>query len=166
MKTYSEHAGKEPFNWRIALSVPDISDYEWAKLSTRSQSWTTCACGNQCYIIPRRTDNAAPIDKVLSLLGGNEGFHGAIKDKNAKLALVFLDMIEKRSSELIQEIVPVYSKSLRQRVIDLDKKTRQDSKDMTARHRFERAELKKEAVIAKKKLDDEIETFRKRFGDL
>lgn len=100
MKTYAEKKGEEKFDWHKALSEKDI---DWDFLKKKAVSWVTCACGNQCSIIPRNDDDV-PIDATLTRLGGEGGFYGAIKNKNAKLALDLLALIELRSKQLIDEI--------------------------------------------------------------
>ena len=66
-----------------------------------SSSWVTCACGNQCAIIPRDT-NGEPTDEDLSDLGYD--FHHRIDDGEYTEALKVLELIEKRSLTLIKEI--------------------------------------------------------------
>ena len=101
--TYSEDQGKEAFDWNKALSVENISGKTWDELAQKAGDWVTCACGNQCAIIPRYEDGE-PKDKVLSLLGSAEGFYGAIKDRDKKYAIELLEMIELRSAVLIKRL--------------------------------------------------------------
>lgn len=102
MKRYSEQKGKQPFDWFEELSKKEISDEKWEILNLLASDWVTCACGNQCHIIPRRPDGQ-PLDEELSALGGVYGFYGAITIKDANTALDFLNQIEKRSATLIKE---------------------------------------------------------------
>jgi hypothetical protein len=105
MKTYSETVGARPFDWREFLTRDKISDSEWQEAFNRSKCWTTCACGNQCAVIPRSSDTGRPDDTILATLGGDKGFHGAIIDKLKEEALHFLELIEIRSAFLIKECI-------------------------------------------------------------
>lgn len=98
MKTYNEVKNEKPVNWYEELNKENI---DWEKLLNLSHSWVTCACGNQCDIIPRREDGA-PKDIALKHLGYN--FFYAVADKNKEKCLEILNRIEKRSSELINYI--------------------------------------------------------------
>jgi hypothetical protein len=66
---------------------------------TLASKWTTCACGNQCDIIPRTVDGR-PIDATLTHLGIL--FPRTIEDGNYDGALSILDQIEARSAVLIK----------------------------------------------------------------
>lgn len=103
MKTYAEKEGSKPFDWFEFLNRKTFVESEWNMAERLSASWTTCACGNQCWIIPRK-ENGEPCDDKLVDLGGVGGFHGAIKDRNPKKAISFLKKIEKRSQILINQI--------------------------------------------------------------
>lgn len=72
------------------------------KLEFKAQDWVTCACGNQCSIIPRDRWNGHPLDPQLFILGGDFFMH--IDNRNYAKAAVTLMEIEARSSELITEI--------------------------------------------------------------
>lgn len=100
MKTYAELNETEPFNWFEALNAKDI---DWVELGNKASSWVTCACGNQCDIIPRKY-NGQPADTILAALGGRDGFYGAVKNKNRIDALYYLEAIEQRSAFLINKI--------------------------------------------------------------
>lgn len=65
----------------------------------QSLHWVTCACGNQCSIIPRY-ENGAPRDFELSNLGSN--FYINVSERNYEQAEKTLAKIEIRSSELIK----------------------------------------------------------------
>ncbi len=165
LPTYSEKSGKEPFNWFKALSVPSISFSDWKNLIDRSRQWTTCACGNQCYIIPRDS-TGRPIDKILAMLGGDNGFHGAIRANEAEQALYFLKLIEARSAELIEKNIPDYRAALRKKVIDTDAEVRKSVKDIAARHRLERKNLNEFNTKKKGDLAKELSQFEAKFGKL
>lgn len=100
--TYAEAQGAKPFDWWAALNdPPEAGSIEHGDLCDLSEEWVTCACGNQCDIIPR--DNVgAPYDYRLDILGRN--FHGCVKVANWQSAKATLSKIEARSAELIAEI--------------------------------------------------------------
>lgn len=99
-KTYVEVRGKKPFNWYKALNEKEI---DWEDLKNMASNWVTCACGNQCDVIPRDF-KGEPEDSVLSALGGHRGFYGAIIKEDVKEALCFLNLIEVYSAKLIKKI--------------------------------------------------------------
>jgi len=100
MKTYSESRGRKPFNWYKELTKINPN---WPELEEKAMDWVTCACGNQCDIIPRE-HYGMPQDYILVALGGDDGFAKAIKRKDVEGALYFLGEIEKRSAYLINQI--------------------------------------------------------------
>lgn len=81
MKKYIETKSKAPFDWHQVLSknCKDMTQKEVKKLDKLSESWVTCACGNQCAIIPRAKSHddgriqGEPLDEKLANLGGD--FH-------------------------------------------------------------------------------------------
>ena len=101
MKTFAEAKGEKPFNWYDELSQDVITSSKWGELKEKAKNWTTCACGNQCAIIPR-DGSGEPDDAILATLGGGEGFYKAIRTENKADALFWLDAIEKRSEYLIK----------------------------------------------------------------
>lgn len=82
MKKYVETKSKTPFDWVTFLSrnCKDMTEKELEKATKLSQSWVTCACGNQCAIIPRAKKDSddfkygEPLDETLGNLGSD--FHG------------------------------------------------------------------------------------------
>lgn len=101
MKTYAEAKGEAPFDWNKFLVKNRFTDGDWNSAFRLSASYVTCACGNQCEIIPR--DNAGvPDDPELKELGML--FFDAITQENPKWAKEVLEKIEKRSAELIKLI--------------------------------------------------------------
>lgn len=102
MQTYSETKGKEPFDWNEFLNRENISPNDDVDAYIRAKNWTTCACGNQCSIIPRNSEGK-PDDYILQQLGGDNGFYGAVKSKNWDEAKNFLALIEIRSAYLIRK---------------------------------------------------------------
>lgn len=100
MRTYAESKGKKPFNWFEFLERKDITDSEWVDAYTLSTNWITCACGNQCDVIPRDWVGA-PIDSYLRVLGND--FTDYMKSRDQLSAMETLHLIEKRSIELINK---------------------------------------------------------------
>jgi len=100
MITYTEMEGNKPFDWFVALNCKVVN---WNLLYILSSSWVTCACGNQCAIIPRHEENAVPKDKMLEQLGHDFSRNIRLRDKYQSLEL--LEEIEIRSTELIKEIL-------------------------------------------------------------
>ena len=95
------------FDWYKALKKRKITSSQWEDMKERSLSWVTCACGNQCAIIPRdiiphNRVPSRPLDSKLYKLG--DDFANAVIDEDVKGALGLLDAIELRSAELIAEI--------------------------------------------------------------
>lgn len=108
---------KEWFDWNKFLSqnCEEMKDliYDY-KITEKSASWVTCACGSQCAIIPR-SDDGQPMDYTLKELG--ESFHTEgimpmvekIRNENfdeanmyRKDAIGLLEQIEERSAFLIE----------------------------------------------------------------
>lgn len=123
--TYAESQGEQPFNWLAALK-PGLTYEQLLTLKNLSGSWPTCACGNQCNVIPRWTikdydENdhniyGQPKDPVLSGLGysfNNYILHARDYAKDGELEKrdlyieharrIFLE-IEQRAVELIKQI--------------------------------------------------------------
>jgi hypothetical protein len=69
-KSFAETNNQTPFDWNKALQQDpaEISEAQLAELNALSKSWVTCACGNQCHIIPRG-EAGAPEDDLLNGLG-------------------------------------------------------------------------------------------------
>lgn len=107
MKTFAETRGELPFDWNAFLNKKKHDSYDWFHAEWLAKSWVTCACGNQCHIIPRerrlrRSADGAPKDYRLLELG--KKFYGAICEKRIGEAKEILAKIEIRSAELIQFI--------------------------------------------------------------
>ncbi len=126
-KTYAETQNKPPFDWNAFFRKTKYSQLELDEATALAGSWVTCACGNQCAVIPRYGD--APTDNILRNLGVK--FVGVISAmrfwksmgnpfefaKEKKQAKKILEEIEDRSRVLIDEI---YQKELFE--IDLNRK--------------------------------------------
>lgn len=70
-RTYAETTGRAPLDWNKWLDdaiekTPDRDGLYDAVM--RAREWTTCACGNQCAIIPR-DEYGEPLDEELAALG-------------------------------------------------------------------------------------------------
>jgi hypothetical protein len=99
--TYAESVGKEPIDWHERLkSLSLIDSVTLEKWKAESCSWVTCACGNQCDVIPR--NDGVPDDPELMVLGAK--FHTYICHRKAGYAEYTLKQIEERSAELIKQI--------------------------------------------------------------
>lgn len=101
-QTYAESQGRQPFDWNQFLSTEEHTDEEWEEASWLAAEWPTCACGNQCSIIPRDYMTGKPEDMTLYCLG--MVFSNAIDGKSVQEAKEILMKIEKRSAELIAKI--------------------------------------------------------------
>lgn len=105
-KTYSETQGVPSFDWWKALNNPE--SHGTYNMAMRAKSWVTCACGNQCAIIPRHEGQRSmfwmdgePLDVKLSDLGVE--FYGAVSSGLFEDAKGVLREIEARSAVLIAE---------------------------------------------------------------
>lgn len=100
-KTFAETQGKPSFDWNLALAnPPKIDSEEHKQLVKLSGDWVTCACGNQCAIIPR-SNGLVPDDKELNELGID--FCKSICFADWPLAKYILLQIEARSTILITQ---------------------------------------------------------------
>ena len=113
--TYTESKNKPPFDWYKFLNKEKYTFDELYDKLNLSRNWVTCACGNQCSVIPRY-ENGCPIDGKLSALGIKftryiklmcnnldlDNKYSFLEFKN--LALEILGQIEERSSEILKEM--------------------------------------------------------------
>lgn len=67
-KSYAQTKGKRPFDWEEFILSPEFSIQSLEAAQNKARSWVTCACGQQCSIIPR-ADSGVPMDDVLEELG-------------------------------------------------------------------------------------------------
>jgi len=108
-KTYAETRGQAPFDWNLflekAINDPSsISDLEYGKIFHLSGTWVTCACGNQCAIIPRSISGpfyGSPVDILLNTLG--MALSQSVKAWEWLEARNILHKIGERSQVLIKE---------------------------------------------------------------
>lgn len=108
-----EETKGESFDWNEFLAKATQPDYqpdddEIVSITSKSQSWVTCACGNACNIIPRNGPNDtdedhSPKDYQLRELGIK--FYRDIKRQDWETAKNTLDAIEQRSTLLIDQMV-------------------------------------------------------------
>lgn len=129
LRTYMQaETKKRPINWNKQLdrlaTLAKISHNkrtldqqgEIHLMITQAASWVTCACGNQCEIIPRNSVGC-PEDAKLDTLGCQ--FYHDVSRLDVPKARKTLLAIEKRSLVLIKRI----------RKNELTKRTRIKSKD-------------------------------------
>lgn len=116
-QTYSESIGFNPIDWNHRLDNAGNVIVEQLRLWAvdASESWVTCACGNQCKDIPR-THTGVPFDEDLRELGYQFGHawqelaDGAAKqdkhrfDEWLATARRTLAAIESRASEILDEM--------------------------------------------------------------
>ena len=106
--TYTETKNEKPFDWNKFLNKKEITQEEWENASELSSKWVTCACGNQCDLIPRYTSKhtfdaaGRPIDRVLSELGYE--FYELIEMQNIKSSKLILAKIEQRSAYILANL--------------------------------------------------------------
>jgi hypothetical protein len=113
-KSYAESLDKKPFDWHEFLSRKAYTENELHLAYGRAISWVTCACGNQCARIPRKS-NGSPRDTELANLGVKFAnyvqlmFESANRQDSAFIvyqreARAFLAGIEARSAYLIRQL--------------------------------------------------------------
>ena len=91
------------FNWYTELNKAieaEPSDERCKDLENRACNWVTCACGQLCKVLSRDM-YGGPKDVRLIELGVR--FTGCIHYKNWPDALEILNLIERRTSELLNK---------------------------------------------------------------
>jgi hypothetical protein len=101
-ETYSKTRGEEPFDWNKFLARKRINSEQWLDAANLAGSWVTCACGNQCKIIPRDIDGE-PKNPLLRRLGTR--FYHDIQDEDKAGARATLKRIEAQSAIVIKRIL-------------------------------------------------------------
>ena len=94
---------KPEFNWYMELDKAikkEPSKKKYLDLKSRSESWTTCACGELCKALRRGIDEE-PKDKQLRVLGYDLSSYISIKYWRS--ARIVLNQIESRTSQLLNE---------------------------------------------------------------
>lgn len=102
-KTFAETKGFAPFDWNLffdRLERGELKRGEKQRAKGLAAQWTTCACGNQCAILPR-WDDGSPKDSHLWSLG--LWFMNATKAGKWDDARGYLRRIEECSAGLIAE---------------------------------------------------------------
>ncbi len=120
MMTYAELIGRNPFDWDKFLSKMRYTNDQLLDAVRLSADWVTCACGNQCSLIPRNILDGSPRDIQLHTLGRT--FYSSILDmwkyhdirptkaqrkqfiEARKTARELLSRIERRTAFLLSEI--------------------------------------------------------------
>jgi len=114
MRTYAKANLKDEFDWNAFLHQELFTEEELYNAFELADKWITCACGNQCEIIPRN-EYGMPIDVDLMILGRK--FNDAIRsmwdacmdrqslEDRIVYAKMILLQIEVRSQELINQLI-------------------------------------------------------------
>lgn len=103
-KIYDETVNQVAFDWNKFLEEatqrhPNSDEHD--RVTYLAESWMTCACGNQCAIIPRSAKNGSPNDAELCELGYQ--FYKSIQRGDWVEAKQYLKDIEARAIEVMQE---------------------------------------------------------------
>ena len=99
--SYAAAQGVPPFDWNAFLLKPSYTDDEWQEAQNYANEWVTCACGNQCAVLPRGI-NGVPMDRVLADLGAM--FCDAIWARDISEAYYILQAIEQRATTLLNAL--------------------------------------------------------------
>ena len=99
-ETYSAFMHEDEFNWNEFLSQKNISQGLWRDAIEMANSWVTCACGNQCAIIPR-DKSGQPNDEKLMRLGAKFWEDICRREDGMAEARTGLLAIENRSAYLM-----------------------------------------------------------------
>tara|TARA_R110000823_G_scaffold15045_4_gene49222 strand:+ start:446 stop:754 length:309 start_codon:yes stop_codon:yes gene_type:complete len=99
--TYTELNNEKPFDWNEFLNKKEITELEWNEAKKLAKNWVTCACGNQCNIIPRH-GSGCPLDEDLYVFGDTFSFH--IKNQSVEYAKNSLFLIEQRSAYILNNL--------------------------------------------------------------
>ena len=100
LPSFAESRNKDAFDWWDALNNPE--KYGIRLLDDMASNWVTCACGNQCSLIPRDRFGA-PVDGYLAGLGSIFCYN--IYAREWEMAKDTLQKIEMRSAALIADIL-------------------------------------------------------------
>lgn len=119
LQPYSVSQGKKETDWWAELTILEQlkqkgqenwteEEYiKYSELCSLAGQWVTCACGNQCSIIPR--DGGIPEDFALFRYGIR--FSSNIEDLDINKAAQTLEKIEVRSEYLIKQILKQNAKT-------------------------------------------------------
>ena len=107
--TYAEKNNEESFDWNAFLDKKEITQNKWEYASLISSQWVTCACGNQCDLIPRYKPGESPFeywgtpkDSILRALGIE--FNDFIEYQNIEMSKLILAKIEQRSAYILANL--------------------------------------------------------------
>lgn len=100
--TYTEVKCEPPFDWNafLAQDPATITEKDWSYADDLAADWVSCACGNQCSVIPRDRFGE-PIDQRLAQLGVM--FSSDIEYRAMADARQTLHQIEKRTAFLLTQ---------------------------------------------------------------
>lgn len=100
-KSYAAATGNITTDWpRVIERLDTMSEEELTKYFDLAMNWPTCACGNQCAIIPR--DRAgAPVDN--SLVTDGSRFPWALDARDKVRARFYWQAIEARAAIVVAE---------------------------------------------------------------
>ena len=132
MISQAEKKGKTVFDWNAFFAKTNFTIDEIANASSLAGDWITCACGQQCSVIPRggpdgSDSSSEPMDPELSELGMKfyksitrmysfitqcyipstanlTGSKRLMFDVEVAYAKDLLILIEKRSAQIIEDI--------------------------------------------------------------
>ena len=104
--TYAASVGAKQTNWPRVLKAAiknEPTKKRHNELRNLAGGWPTCACGNQCAIIPR-DGSGTPYDYFLCENGWK--FYTSVLGRAWEDALADWYKIEERAAHLISEIAP------------------------------------------------------------
>lgn len=108
-QSYSEWNGQGKFNWNEFLSKEIFTENELISAVALAKNWVTCACGNQCSVIPRMA-GGCPEDYELTQLGYS--FHNAIVGIRHAIAFEQSGELERQNAKEILKAIELRSKYL------------------------------------------------------
>lgn len=97
---YSVANGKDFFDWNAFLAQKYIPEEQWKVAEQLARDWVTCACGNQCAVLPRN-EYGCPDDGDLVRLGMR--FTRVIVGRQKNDAKQVLAQIEARTAYLLSQ---------------------------------------------------------------
>lgn len=68
--TYVEQRGEARFDWNDFLTRVEagtVTEREWKDAFELASSWITCACGNECAVLPRSSHGCPDDDRLYDL---------------------------------------------------------------------------------------------------
>ena len=90
------------WDWYAFLDASEEIKEEYAEVAiVFAKSWTTCACGQVCDVLPKTVFDDAPKDRRARYLGLD--FNSQIHHENWEEAKITLDAIEARTIFLLKQ---------------------------------------------------------------